>query len=52
MTGTPSSVFRARRPYEEVKEDIRNVVYQLKTEEAYLEWIKEQKDKSYIEIRR
>ena len=40
------------RPYEEVKEDIRNVVYQLKTEEAYLEWIKEQKDKSYIEIRR
>lgn len=40
------------RPYEEVKEDIRNVVLQLKTEEAYLEWIKEQKDKSYIEIRR
>jgi len=40
------------RPYEEVKEDIRNVVNQLKTEEAYLEWIKEQKDKSYIEIRR
>ena len=40
------------RPYEEVKEDIRNVVYQLKTEEAYLEWIKEQKDHSYIEIRR
>ncbi|MBI3810568.1 MAG: peptidylprolyl isomerase [Nitrospirae bacterium] len=40
------------RPYEEVKEDIRNVVYQLKTEEAYLEWIKEQKDKSFIEIRR
>jgi parvulin-like peptidyl-prolyl isomerase len=40
------------RPYEEVKEDIRNVVLQLKTEEAYLQWIKEQKDKSYIEIRR
>jgi peptidyl-prolyl cis-trans isomerase SurA len=40
------------RPYEEVKEDIRNVVLQLKTEEAYLEWIKEQKDKSHIEIRR
>ena len=40
------------RPYEEVKEDIRNVVLQLKTEEAYLEWIKEQKDKSFIEIRR
>ena len=40
------------RPYEEVKENIRNVVLQLKTEEAYLEWIKEQKDKSYIEIRR
>ena len=40
------------RPYEEVKEDIRNVVYQLKSEEAYLEWIKDQKDKSYIEIRR
>ncbi|OGX10488.1 MAG: hypothetical protein A3K11_06355, partial [Nitrospirae bacterium RIFCSPLOWO2_12_FULL_63_8] len=34
------------RPYEEVKENIRNVVLQLKTEEAYLEWIKEQKDKS------
>ena len=40
------------RPYEEVKEDIRNVVLQLKSEEAYLEWIKDQKDKSYIEIRR
>jgi parvulin-like peptidyl-prolyl isomerase len=40
------------RPYEEVKEDIRNVVFQLKTEEAYLQWIKEQKDKSFIEIRR
>lgn len=40
------------RPYEDVKEDIRNLVLQLKTEEAYLEWIKEQKDKSYIEIRR
>ena len=40
------------RPYEEVKENIRNVVLQLKTEEAYLEWIKEQKDKSHIEIRR
>jgi peptidyl-prolyl cis-trans isomerase SurA len=40
------------RPYEEVKEDIRNVVYQLKTEEAYLEWIKDQKDHNYIEIRR
>lgn len=40
------------RPYEEVKEDIRNVVLQLKSEEAYLEWIKDQKDRSYIEIRR
>lgn len=40
------------RPYEEVKEDIRNVVLQLKSEEAYLEWIKEQKDHNYIEIRR
>lgn len=40
------------RPYEEVKEDIRNVVYQLKSEEAYLEWIKDQKDHNYIEIRR
>ncbi len=40
------------RPYEEVKEDLRNVVLQLKSEEAYLEWIKDQKDKSYIEIRR
>ena len=40
------------RPYEEVKEDIRNVVLQLKSEEAYLEWIKDQKDHNYIEIRR
>ena len=40
------------RPYEEVTEDIRNVVYQLKSEEAYLEWIKDQKDHNYIEIRR
>lgn len=40
------------RPYEEVKEDIRNVILQLKSEEAYLEWIKDQKDRSYIEIRR
>jgi len=40
------------RPYEEVTEDIRNVVLQLKTEEAYLEWIKDQKDHNYIEIRR
>jgi len=40
------------RPYEEVSEDIRNVVYQLKSEEAYLEWIKDQKDHNYIEIRR
>ncbi len=39
------------RPYEEVQEGIRNMVLQLKTEDAYLEWIKEQKDKSYIEIR-
>jgi len=40
------------RPYEEVTADIRNVVLQLKTEEAYLEWIKDQKDHNYIEIRR
>jgi peptidyl-prolyl cis-trans isomerase SurA len=40
------------RPYEEVKEDIRNVVLQLKSEEAYLEWIKDQKDHNYVEIRR
>ncbi len=40
------------RPYEEVKEDIRSVVLQLKSEEAYLEWIKDQKDHNYIEIRR
>jgi parvulin-like peptidyl-prolyl isomerase len=39
------------RPFEEVKEDVRNLVYQLKSEEAYIEWIKEQKDKNYIEIR-
>jgi parvulin-like peptidyl-prolyl isomerase len=39
------------RPFEEVKEDIRNIVFQLKTEEAYQEWIKDLKDKSYIEIR-
>jgi hypothetical protein len=35
-----------------VKEDIRNVVLQLKSEEAYLAWIKEQKDHNYVEIRR
>jgi parvulin-like peptidyl-prolyl isomerase len=40
------------RPYEEVREDIRSVVLQLKSEEAYLEWIKEQKDHNYVEIRR
>jgi peptidyl-prolyl cis-trans isomerase SurA len=40
------------RPYEEVTADIRNVVFQLKSEEAYLEWIKDQKDHNYIEIRR
>jgi len=39
------------RPFEEVKEDVRNLVFQLKSEEAYVEWIKEQKDKNYIEIR-
>ena len=39
------------RPFEEVKEDIRNVVFQLKSEEAYLEWIKDLKNKSYIEVR-
>ncbi len=40
------------RPFEEVKDDIQNAVLQLKSEEAYLEWIKEQKDKSFIDIRR
>jgi len=40
------------RPYEEVKEDLKNLVFQLKTEEAYIEWIKDQKDHNYIEIRR
>ena len=39
------------RPFEEVKEDIRNAVLQLKSEEAYQEWIKDLKDKSYIEVR-
>ncbi len=39
------------RPFEEVKEDVRNLVFQLKSEEAYVEWIKEQKDKNYVEIR-
>jgi parvulin-like peptidyl-prolyl isomerase len=39
------------RPFEEVKEDIRNAVFQLKTEEAYQGWIKDLKDKAYIEIR-
>ncbi len=39
------------RPFEEVKEDVRNLVFQLKSEEAYVAWIKEQKDKNYIEIR-
>ncbi len=39
------------RPFEEVKEDLRNIVFQLKSEEAYIEWIKDLKDKSYIEVR-
>lgn len=39
------------RPYEEVKEDLRNVVFQLKSEQAYLEWIKDLRDRSYIEVR-
>ncbi len=39
------------RPFEEVKDDVRSLVFQLKSEEAYIEWIKEQKDKNYIEIR-
>ena len=40
------------RPFEEVKEDIKNVIFQLKSEEAYLDWIKDQKDHNYVEIRR
>jgi parvulin-like peptidyl-prolyl isomerase len=40
------------RPYEEVKEDLRNIVFQLKSEQAYLEWIKDLRDRSYIEVRR
>jgi parvulin-like peptidyl-prolyl isomerase len=39
------------RPFEEVREDIRNAVYQLKSEEAYQAWIKDLKDQSYIEVR-
>jgi len=39
------------RPLEEVKEDVRNIIFQLKSEEAYQEWIKDLKDKSYVEIR-
>ena len=39
------------RPYEEVREDIRNAVYQLKSEDAYQAWIKDLKDQSYIEVR-
>jgi peptidyl-prolyl cis-trans isomerase SurA len=39
------------RPFEEVKEDIRNAVFQLKSEEAYQAWIKDLKDQSYIEVR-
>jgi peptidyl-prolyl cis-trans isomerase SurA len=39
------------RPYEEVREDIRNVVLQLKSEDAYQAWIKDLKDQSYIEVR-
>jgi hypothetical protein len=34
-----------------VKDDIRNVVLQLKSEEAYLDWIKDQKDRNFIDIR-
>jgi peptidyl-prolyl cis-trans isomerase SurA len=39
------------RPYEEVREDIRNAVFQLKSDEAYQSWIKELRDQSYIEVR-
>ena len=39
------------RPYEEVREDIRNAVFQLKSEDAYQAWIKDLKDQSYIEVR-
>jgi peptidyl-prolyl cis-trans isomerase SurA len=39
------------RPFEEVRDDIRNAVYQLKSEDAYQAWIKDLKDQSYIEVR-
>jgi parvulin-like peptidyl-prolyl isomerase len=39
------------RPFEEVREDIRNVVFQIKSEDAYQAWIKELKDQNYIEVR-
>ncbi|HEY3197149.1 MAG TPA: peptidylprolyl isomerase [Nitrospirales bacterium] len=39
------------RPFDEVREDIRNAVYQLKSEDAYQAWIKNLKDQSYIEVR-
>ena len=39
------------RPFEEVREDIRNAVFQIKSEDAYQAWIKELKDQNYIEVR-
>jgi peptidyl-prolyl cis-trans isomerase SurA len=39
------------RPFEEVREDIRNAVFQIKSEDAYQAWIKDLKDQSYIEVR-
>src|SRR2546427_10935524 len=39
------------RPFEEVKEEVRSMGFQLKSEEADIVWIKEQKDKNYIESR-
>jgi peptidyl-prolyl cis-trans isomerase SurA len=39
------------RPFEEVREDIRNAVFQIKSEDAYQVWIKDLKDQNYIEVR-
>ncbi len=39
------------RPFEEVKEEIRAILFQKKGERLYREWIEDMKKRSYIEVR-
>lgn len=39
------------RPFEEVKEEIRRVLFQRKGERMYREWIEDLRERSYIEVR-